>query len=204
MEIISIEEAQKGQGGKVVAVLKKGGLIIYPTDTCYGLGADATNPLAIDKLMAFKGEREGKPVAVAVNNLAMAEEYVFLSPLARALAKKYLPGPLTLVCQSEHKTDPRLESSEGTLGIRVPNTPLVLTIIAALGKPITTTSANISGGTSPYSRFSWEKETPQERQALVDLFLDAGNLPFSPPSTVIDVSSKEIKIIRQGAIKIKE
>ena len=204
MEIISIEEAKKGQGEKAVAVLKKGGLIIYPTDTCYGLGADATNPLAIEKLMAFKGEREGKPVAVAVSNLAMAEEYVFLSPAARALAKKYLPGPLTLVCQSKHKTDPRLESGEGTLGIRVPNTPLVLTIIAALGKPITTTSANISGGTSPYSRFSWEKETPQERQALVDLFLNAGNLPFSPPSTVIDVSSKEIKIVRQGAIKIKE
>jgi len=204
MEIISVEEAKKGQGEKVVAVLKKGGLIVYPTDTCYGLGADATNPLAIDKLMAFKGEREGKPVAVAVSNLAMAEEYVFLSAAARALAKKYLPGPLTLVCQSKHKTDPRLESGEGTLGIRVPNTPLVLAIIAALGKPITTTSANISGGASPYSRFSWEKETPQERQALVDLFLDAGNLPFSPPSTVIDVSSKEIKIIRQGAIKIKE
>ena len=204
MEIISIEEAKKGQGEKAVAVLKKGGLIIYPTDTCYGLGADATNPLAIEKLMAFKGEREGKPVAVAVSNLAMAEEYVFLSPAARALAKKYLPGPLTLVCQGKHKTDPRLESGEGTLGIRVPNTPLVLTIIAALGKPITTTSANISGGTSPYSRSSWEKETPQERQALVDLFLNAGNLPFSPPSTVIDVSSKEIKIVRQGAIKIKE
>jgi len=204
MEIISVEEAKKGQGEKVVAVLKRGGLIVYPTDTCYGLGADATNPLAVDKLMAFKGEREGKPVAVAVSNLAMAEKYVFLSPAARALAKKYLPGPLTLVCQSKHKTDPRLESGEGTLGIRVPNTPLVLTIIAALGKPITTTSANISGGASPYSRFSWEKETPQERQVLVDLFFDAGNLPFSPPSTVVDVRSKEIKIIRQGAIKIKE
>ncbi len=204
MEIISVEEAKKGQGEKVVAVLKKGGLIIYPTDTCYGLGAEATNPVAIDRLMAFKGEREGKPVAVAASDLAMAEEYAFLSPAAQILAKKYLPGPLTLVCQSKHKTDPRLESDQKTLGIRIPNTPLVLAIIAALGKPITTTSANISGGASPYSRFSWEKETPQERQALVDLFLNAGNLPFSPPSTVIDVSSKEIKIIRQGVIKIKE
>ena len=115
-----------------------------------------------------------------------------------------MTGPLTLVCQSKHKTDPRLESGEGTLGIRVPNAPLVLTIIAVLGEPITTTSANISGGASPYSRFSWEKETPQERQALVDLFLNAGNLPFSPPSTVVDVGGEKIKIIRQGAIKIKE
>jgi len=204
MEIISVEEAKKSQWEKVVAVLKKGGLIIYPTDTCYGLGAEATNPLAVDKLMAFKGEREGKPVAVAASDLAMAEEYVFLSPAAQTLAKKYLPGPLTLVCQSKHKTDPRLESDQKTLGIRIPNTPLVLAIIAALGKPITTTSANISGGASPYSRFSWEKETPRERQALVDLFLDAGELPFSPPSTVVDVSGEKIKIIRQGAIKIKE
>lgn len=204
MEIISVEEAKKSQWEKVVAVLKKGGLIIYPTDTCYGLGAEATNPVAIDRLMAFKGEREGKPVAVAASDLVMAKEYVFLSPAARALAKKYLPGPLTLVCQSKHKTDPRLESDQKTLGIRVPNTPLVLAIIAALGKPITTTSANISGGASPYSRFSWEKETPRERQALVDLFLDAGELPFSPPSTVVDVSGEKIKVIRQGAIKIKE
>lgn len=204
MEIISVEEAKKSQWEKVVAVLKKGGLIIYPTDTCYGLGAEATNPVAIDRLMAFKGEREGKPVAVAASDLVMAKEYVFLSPAAQTLAKKYLPGPLTLVCQSKHKTDPRLESDQKTLGIRVPNTPLVLAIIAALGKPITTTSANISGGASPYSRFSWEKETPRERQALVDLFLDAGELPFSPPSTVVDVSGEKIKVIRQGAIKIKE
>ncbi|MBP8591092.1 threonylcarbamoyl-AMP synthase [Candidatus Shapirobacteria bacterium] len=204
MEIVSVKEAIKDQGEKAVAVLKKGGLIIYPTDTCYGLGADATNSGAIDKLMAFKGERKGKPVAVAVSNLVMAEEYVFLSEKARALAKKYLPGPLTLACLSKHKVDPRLESAEGTLGVRIPDTPLLLAIIAALGKPITTTSANISGGASPYSRSSWEKETPQERQALVDLFLDAGELPFSPPSTVVEVSGEKIKIIRQGAIKIKE
>lgn len=204
MKIISVKEAEKDQGRKVVATLKRGGLIIYPTDTCYGLGADATNGVAIDKLMAFKGEREGKPVAVAVSDLAMAEEYVFFDEKARALVKKYLPGPLTLACPGKHKTDPRLESSEGTLGVRIPNQPLILAIITALGKPITTTSANISGGASPYSYFSWEKETPQERRALVDLFLDAGELPFSPPSTVVDVSSGEIKIIRQGAIKIKE
>ncbi len=187
-----------------VEVLCSGGLMIYPTETCYGLGADATNPTAIKKLLEFKGERQGKPVSIAVADIKMAQKYVEINVTAQNLYKNFLPGPLTVVSKSKRQIVTSLESVNQTLGIRIPNYPLVIKIIKAFGKPITATSANSSGKKTPYSLADIQKYTSSKRLYLVDLFLDAGVLPPRPPSTVVDTTLNETAILRQGEIRLPE
>lgn len=186
-----------------MAILKDGGLIIYPTETCYGIGADATNAEAVKKVLDFKGSRGGKPISVAVFDKKMAGKYVIVNETADNLYQKFLPGPLTVVSKSKTKTDPALQAGKETLGIRIPDYPLVLEIVRKFGKPVTATSANTSGKKTPYCLEDVLKYTTKKRLALVDLFLDAGRLPYNPPSTVVDTTLNEPQILRQGEIKIK-
>lgn len=187
---------------QTIGVLKQGGLIIYPTETCYGLGADATNPAAVQKVLEFKGERKGKPILIAVCNQKMAQEYVQINEIAENLYKKFLPGPVAVVSKSKGKVAPGIESPQKTLGIRIPNYPLVLEIIRQFAKPITSTSANPSGKKPPYSLQDVLKYTSKKRLKLVDIFLDAGRLPLNPPSTVVDTTLQEPTVLRQGEIII--
>ncbi|MCX6704377.1 MAG: L-threonylcarbamoyladenylate synthase, partial [Candidatus Woesebacteria bacterium] len=123
-------------------ILKSGGLVIYPTETLYGIGADATNPKAIQKLTKYKNRPFGKPYSIAVTDQKMAEEYVELNTSAKNLYKEFLPGPLTIISKGKHKVAHGVESEDGTLGIRIPDFKLVMDIVKKLGKPITATSAN--------------------------------------------------------------
>jgi L-threonylcarbamoyladenylate synthase len=202
MEIIKIQD-KKSAVCKAVAVLKKGGLLIYPTETCYGLGADATNKEAAKKVLMFKGSRGGKPVSVAVSDRKMAEEYVEINETAKNLYHNFLPGPLTVVSKSKARTVLALQAGRETLGVRMPDYSLALEIVAKFGRPITSTSANASGRKTPYCREDILKYTPQKSLKLVDLFLDAGHLPFHSPSTVVDTTLNEQRVLRQGEIKIR-
>ena len=114
---------------EAIRVLESGGLIIFPTETCYGLGADATNPQAIKKLFQYKSRREGKPLSIAVSDPEMAKNYVEINELAENIYQNYLPGPITVISKSLKKTAPGVDSEYGTLGIRWPDYPLVLEII---------------------------------------------------------------------------
>lgn len=203
MEIVRAVN-QKKAIERAVAVLKDGGLIIYPTETCYGLGADATNSGAVKKLLEFKGSRGGKAVSVAVADGKMARKYVEINETARNFYRKFLPGPLTVISRSRGKTAPALEAGTGTLGIRIPDYPLALEIIKRFDRPITSTSANTSGKKAPYCLKDVLKYTTKKRLALIDLFLDAGRLPYNPPSTVVDTTLNEPQTLRQGEIKIRE
>jgi len=184
-------------------VLKNQGLIVYPTETCFGLGADATNQQAVEKVFQFKGERN-KPIAVAVANQEMAKKYVKLNPTALNLYKNFLPGPLTVISSSRGKVAKKLESSQKTLGIRIPNFPFTLRLIKAFGKPITTTSANVSNAKPPFSLKDFQKYTGQKRQNLISLFIDPGPLPERESSTVVDTTLNEARILRQGQISISQ
>jgi tRNA threonylcarbamoyl adenosine modification protein (Sua5/YciO/YrdC/YwlC family) len=159
--------------------LSRGELVIYPTETCYGIAADATNPDAVTKLLIFKGDRH-RQVAIAVSDRAMAKKYVKLNEIAINLYAKFLPGPITVISDSLHAVDPRLESATGTLGIRIPNYPITLLLINRFGRPITATSANTSGKKEPYSLADWQKYTTPDKQNMVSLFLDAGKLRIAP------------------------
>jgi len=205
MKIINLKkEAKKEIINKTIEVLKKGGLIIYPTETCYGLGADATNPAAVKKVLEFKGERKGKPILVAVADKKMAQQYVQINEIAENLYKNFLPGPVAVVSKSKGKVAPGIESVNHTLGIRIPNYPLVLEIIRQFGRPITSTSANPSGKKPPYSLKDILKYTSKKRLGLVDIILDAGQLPIRPPSTIVDTTLQEPTVLRQGEIFIPE
>ena len=115
---------------KATKILKSGGIFVFPTETCYGLGADATNKKAIEKLYKYKRRREGKPLSVAVSDSKMAQKYVEINEIAQNLYDNYLPGPITVVSKSLGKVVKEVESEYGTLGIRIPDHKLVLDIIA--------------------------------------------------------------------------
>ncbi|MFH1244232.1 MAG: L-threonylcarbamoyladenylate synthase [bacterium] len=181
------------------ATLSRGELVIFPTETCYGLAVDATNPAAITKLLAYKGDRH-RQVAIAVANQAMAQQYVSLNDIATNLYTHFLPGPLTVISQSKKVIDSRLESATSTLGVRIPNYPFTQLLIQKFGRPLTATSGNTSGKKEPYSLQDWQKYTTPAKQKLVSLFLDAGKLADRPTSTVVDTTLNDPAILRQGEI----
>lgn len=187
---------------ETVEVLRSGGLIIFPTETTYGLGADATNPTAVAKLLAYKTKRSDKPLSIAVCDEDMADEYVERNDTAKSVYRRFLPGPVTVVSYGKHQVAPGVESPTGTLGVRWPDYPALLELIRAFGKPITATSANASGEKRPYTLDDIWKNTSQKQQDLIDLALDAGELPHNEPSTVIDTTLETLSIVRSGSLKL--
>lgn len=197
MQIISTKDASSIT--KAIKVLKNGGLVIFPTETCYGIAVDAKNQTAVTKLLTYKGDRH-RQVSIAVSSLDMAKKYVDLNAVARNLYQNFLPGPITVISQSLKKVDPHLESASGTLGIRFPNHAYALSLIDQFDGAITATSANTSGKKEPYSLKDWQKYTAKSKQDMVDLFLDAGALMERPTSTVVDTTLNSPEILRQGEI----
>lgn len=169
-------------------VLAAGGLVIYPTETVYGIGVDATNPQAVEKLLKYKTRREGKPLSVAVKNQAMAEQYVKLTDQAKNFYQKFLPGPYTIISQGKNQVAPFVESEFGTLGIRIPDFPLITDLVAKFNKPVTATSANASGKKRPYTIQDIFDHISDKQKNLLDLVIDAGKLPPNEPSIVIDTT----------------
>ncbi len=200
MKILKIDELNfDSVVSEAVRVLDQGGLIIYPTETAYGIGVNIENHEAIVKLLAYKGDRKS-PIAIATSGVQMAEKYANLSETALKLYEKYLPGPLTVISNSNESVDKLLTNNTGTIGVRVPDHKLVLSIVTKLGAPITATSANISGGKTPYSLEEYLENTSKEKTDLIDLFIDAGKLSGELPSTVIKAVGDKLEIVRQGKI----
>jgi len=205
MRIVDVRKISSGEILQVVLeVFSRGGLVVYPTETTYGIGADATNQQAVDKLLQYKKKRQGKPLSIAVANQEMAEQYVELNSTARNLYKTFLPGPVTIISKGKKKVARGVESEFGTLGVRMPNYSLVLEIVKAFGKPITATSANASYQKRPYSVQDILDNISEKQKSLIDLVLDAGELPRNDPSTVIDTTLDEPSVLRQGIISFKE
>lgn len=187
-----------------VNILAKGGLVIYPTETVYGIGAEATNPKAIIKLTEYKNRPFGKPFSVAVSDQKMAEEYVELNFTAKNLYKEFLPGPLTIISKGKHKVAPGVENEDGNLGIRIPAYKMVTDIVKSLGRPITSTSANASYKKRPYKVPDILENISNKQKDLIDLIIDVGELPHNEPSTVIDTTRDDPATLRQGEIKLKK
>jgi len=175
-------------------------IILYPTDTLYGLGVDATDPEAVLRLKELKGRDEGKPISVVVFDRVMLEEYAEVTPLAEKLAEAFLPGKLTLVLHAKPVlAESGIVGPDGSVGFRIPNHTVPLRLVRELGKPITATSANVSG-MSP-------EKTPEkiltqfgEKASWVTNVIDEGVLPESLPSTVVDARGETPDILREGDI----
>lgn len=184
-------------------VLEKGGLVIFPSDTVYGLLVDATNEKSVEKLIAFKNRPPGKAISVFVTE-QMLPEQVEVSDSSKPLLDKLLPGPFTVILPSKHGVSSKLESEKGTLGVRIPDYDFVSRLVNAFGKPITATSANLGGKSPHYSVESLLHQIPHKKQELIDLIVDAGKLLRNKPSTVIDLTHPEMKIVRQGDILLSD
>lgn len=196
----NIEEVIK----KSVEVLKKGGTVIYPTETCYGIAVDATNQKAVDRLYEYKGFRGQKPFSMAVIDREMAEQYVEINEMADNLYKNYLPGPVTVVSKSKGGVAKGVESEFGSIGIRIPDHKVPVEIVKLFGKPITATSANVSYKPVPYSIEQYLKLTPKKSLKYIDLIIDAGKLPPNVPSTVLDTTMNSLSVLREGKLEFEQ
>jgi L-threonylcarbamoyladenylate synthase len=185
-----------------IEVLKNGGLVIFPTETVYGAGVDATNQDAVNKLLAYKSRREGKPLSIAVPDQKTAAQYVDINKQATKLYKRFLPGPVTVVSKSKGVVAEGVASEFGTLGVRIPDHQLLLDILKAYDKPITATSANGSGEKRPYTIQDIFDGLSEKQKGLIDLVLDAGRLPPNEPSTVIDTTLSTPTTLRAGTLSL--
>jgi L-threonylcarbamoyladenylate synthase len=193
--------------GKVVLTaayaLREGGIILYPTDTLYGLGADAFSDEAVDKIYALKGRDPKKPIHAVFSDMRMVEEYAEVTDTARRLAERFLPGALTLILKKKEGVNGGIAREMQSIGVRIPDNSFCIETARSFGKPFTTTSANIS---DQATGLSVEEILAQfgSRQDAIDLVLDAGTLPLRPPSTVVSLLTPAPIFLRIGAIPKQE
>ncbi|MBI5122948.1 threonylcarbamoyl-AMP synthase [Candidatus Roizmanbacteria bacterium] len=182
-----------------ITVLKSSGLVIFPSDTVYGMLCDATNEQAVKKLIAFKNRPPGKAISVFCN-FKLIDQLVKMNKQQQKIIEEILPGPFTVILPSKHKVNKLLESEKGTIGIRVPMYRYIEVLINGFKKPITATSANIAGRPAHYSVKTLLNELSNKQKKLIDLIVDAGVLSRNKPSTVVDLTQSDVKILRQGDV----
>ncbi len=175
---------------RAAAAIETGKLVVYPTETVYGLGADALDPAAVEAVFAAKRRERAKPISLAVASVAAASAVVRLSDRERQFADRFLPGPVTLLCERRESVPDVLVAGRDRVGLRVPDCEFALSLAERTG-PITATSANVSGRPAA-SRVDELDAEIRERAAVV---VDGGETPGSA-STVVDVS--EGRILRAG------
>jgi L-threonylcarbamoyladenylate synthase len=178
-------------------VIQAGGIIVYPTETLYGIGANAWDGSAIAKVRALKYRTDQKPILV----IARSQEHLRqltdeISPLAQRFIDAFWPGPLTLVFRASKQVPDLLSRGTGTIGVRIPSSPVCLRLLELAGCPLTSSSANLSGQPPLHTVAEIRRAIPKG----VDLFLDGGHLPPSQPSTVLDVTGDIPRILRKGVV----
>ena len=181
-----------------VEALQRGGVIVFPTETLYGLGADALNGAAVDKVFQLKGRDPRNPIPVLVADQEMLHTLVAKVPTAAwKLMDRYWPGPLTLVLPGRKDIPKALCNHTGGVGVRISSQPIATSLVNGLGRPLTATSANPSGK-EPARTLQEAKNYFAHR---VDVFVDGGTLTSKTGSTVVEVMEDSIKIIREGEIE---
>ncbi len=198
IEIKNIEEGVRlDLVDEAITIIQKGGVCAYPTETFYGLGVDVTNEQAIRHLFEIKRRDYGNPVSVIVSDLRMLESIVSEIPeKARVLMDVYWPGPLTILFKTNDKISKQLTTNTGKIGIRISSHPVAQALVERLGRPLTTTSANLSGF-PPSSRIGHIKSYFHDK---IDVIVDSGELGPSSGSTVVDVTEEKLAVIREGVI----
>jgi L-threonylcarbamoyladenylate synthase len=180
------------------AVLKRGGVVAFPTETYYGLGAAALDRAAVRRIFELKGRPETKPVLLLVDSIAMAETVGEVGVRARTLMARHWPGPLTLVLRARPGVPEEVTAGTGTVGVRLSPHAVACGVVGALGAPVTAPSANPSG-LEPAPTAS--AVLAYFRDAL-DLVLDGGTTVGGEPSTVLDTTVEPPRVLRQGAVKV--
>ena len=196
---IGISKALDRQAlAEAAGVLKRGGTVVYPTETAYGLGCDATDRKAVQKIFKIKGRDRSKPLPLIVASSGMARRYARFDPRSSALARRFWPGPLTLVLPPARTLAPGVAGPEGESAMRVSPHPIARGLASRLGRPLVATSANRSGGETRYRA----ADVIGDLGTLPDLVLDAGPLKKTDPSTIVRCDECCCEILRIGPIGI--
>ena len=179
--------------------VKDGGLIIYPTDTVYGLGCDPFNIEAVKRAFQAKGERK-KPLPVLASDMRHVEEIASLSEGARRVASQFWPGQLTIVIPKKSVLPNIVTCNQNSVGVRIPRHDIALQLIRLSGGLLTGTSANKTGEKPPKTAY----EAAEQLGRDVDIILDGGPATLGISSTVVDLTTEKPKILRRGPVKLKD
>jgi L-threonylcarbamoyladenylate synthase len=184
-----------------IAALQSGNAIVYPTETVYGLGADALNHEAVEKVFQLKGRDPENPIPMIVADQTMLRALIDkIPPIAEKLIDRFWPGPLTLVLQARPDTPKQLLNTRGGVGVRISSHPIATQLSRELGRPLTATSANPSGKQAASTIEQAENYFTGE----IEIFLDGGKLPAKIGSSVVEVVEGRIKMIREGEISVTQ
>jgi L-threonylcarbamoyladenylate synthase len=194
---IDPENPEPDKIDEAVAILKGGGVIAFPTETFYGLGADARNEAAIDKIFGIKGRDFKNPILVVIGDGVHLDAFAADIPgNARKLMERFWPGPLTIVFRAATSVSPKLTAGSGKIGIRLTSHPIAMAISKRLGGPVTATSANLSGAPECSSAV----EVLSQLEGKIDGIVDGGQTPGGQGSTIVDATAGSVKILREGVI----
>jgi L-threonylcarbamoyladenylate synthase len=186
---------------RAVAVLERGGLVALPTETVYGLAADATNEAAVRSIFAAKGRPADHPVIVHVADARAIDDWSRdAPPAAHALAQAFWPGPLTLVLRRSARVSDVVTGGQDTVGLRAPGHPWAQAVLQALGRPVAAPSANRFGRVSPTTADHVRADLGVKPEGAVDLILDGGPCPVGIESTIVDLTGVRPRLLRQGSI----
>ena len=180
---------------KAIEILKKGGIIVYPTDTVYGIGTSMFNKEGIERIFEIKGRNKKIPVSIAVSSIEMAKKMAYFDDPSERIFLKYMPGSLTMILKNKGAPE-TITRGSGTVGIRMPANEIVLRIIGGLGNPITSTSANMHGK-PPATTI---KEAKEQLGNEIDLYVDGG-VCNRRASTIFDCIHK--KVLREGDLIVE-
>jgi L-threonylcarbamoyladenylate synthase len=190
-----VDQIEKG-----IKVLKDGGMVAYPTDTVYGLGADIRQANAVNKIYIVKSRPRKMAFPLLVSSVAEIEKLAAeVTPLARGLIETFLPGALTLVLRASDSVPQYLRTETGTIALRIPSHPVPIALIRGLGGAIVGTSANLSGQPSPVT----VEEVRKQLGDRVDMIIDGGRCP-GKESTIVDATGARPVILREGIINRRD
>ncbi len=196
--IRSDSESTRAEAARIVST---GGLIAFRTDTFYGLGADPLNRAALQRLRELKGREENKPILILISDMDKLDRFVGeKSGIFGRIATGHWPAPLTLIGPARHELLTELTAGTSTIGVRLPDDEKVRALVRTCGGALTATSANVSGSAPARNAAEVEKYFPRG----IDLIIDGGDVTATEPSTVLDLSAAEPRLVREGAVSREE
>ncbi len=194
-------KAQDPDSGKIAAdALTRGGVIVYPTETLYGIAAAALDERAVDRVFRIKGRPKNMPIPLLVKDIDMLATVVEVNDRAFALAANFWPGALTLILNKKGNLPEVITAGTGKVAVRISGHNFVKSLFHYFNQPITSTSANVSGGENLTNLDDIQRAFSER----VDLIIDSGNIPASKGSTILDLTVNPPKILRPGDIKEQE
>ena len=195
MEVFYTDSLREREFEQILSVLRAGGVIGFPTDTAYGLGADPFNEHAVSQIFSIKGRPEDKPILLLVDSLEMTERITLPNPWFHVAARAFWPGPLTMILRTTVFPS-NVTAGAGTVGVRWPAAPFAVELVRRFGNPITATSANRSGSPSCITA----EEVRAQLGGSIEMLIDGGELPSRGGSTLLDLTAGMPTLRREGPV----